>query len=887
MSGRRPQPGPLTRFLLARRVDPVAAKTFLAEAGELYEHRCERWGRGEADRWLRREYRRLAFRLATGSRVTGPPSVGNPDMSRSGISGIGSDVHQGLRGLKRSPLFTAAVVLTVGLGIGGTTLVFAIVQSVLIAPLPYEGAERMVLLRTIQGDNMWSTSMADINALRETPPDAFEEIAAYTNRTSRVAAGAETELLRTKWVTPNYFPMLGYDPVAGRLFSPADGEEGGGGAVLISESYGLRNFAGGEAVGRSLLVDGEPMTIVGLLSDDLGPIDEGLDIFPVLTIQRPGRKGPFFYPTIARLREGVDPSVARAQLSAVSARIYPEWEGSFPQPDAILGFVELKEILVGDVRRTLFIVLTAVGFLLLIASANASSLLVARGITRAREVAVRTALGASSGRVLRLLLVEAALIALAAAALGLAIVGFGLEMVRRLGVGHLPRVMDIGLDPTSVAFFLAVTTASWALFGCIAGVASARNRTAGIASTASRSTASPHMLLLRRLLVGSQFAITIPLLVSAGLLLQSLERLRNESFGFNPDGIVSMLVTLPGESYPDASDRRQFWNQLLPEIEAIPGVLSAGISSHSPPVPFDGGNNFVLEDQPVAQGEPQPVAPWITADAAFLRTLGLRVLDGRLYDGTPTDSIFSAVVDQSWAERYYPGQSATGRRFRSGGCTTDGCPWTEITGVVQDVKTAGLDDTRRLGTIYFDYTHDSYLSMRLHLRADGDPFAVVPAVRDAIRQSDVGVPVGEVQTPQELADESLAGRRYTSLLVTLMAAAALLLSIVGVYGVMAYYVRQHVRDIGIRIALGGGPANALKRVVARGMMVAVMGTVAGLLVTPMLTRPLTSLLYDVSPGDPVVLASVTVLTLVVALVATTLPGRRASMTDPAITLREE
>lgn len=883
-----PSPGPLTRFLLSRRVDPVEARAFLAEVAELHEHRCEQLGRAEADRWARREYRRLAVRLATGARVTGPPSVSNPDMSGYATSGLGSDVQQSLRGLRRSPLFTAAIVLTVGLGIGGTTLVFSIVHSVLIAPLPYDGAERLVLLRTIQGDQMWSTSMADLHALRETPPDAFEEIIAYTNRTSRVAAGTETELLRTRWVTPNYFPTLGHDPVAGRHFTEEEGLPGGAPAVLISRSYRGRNFGeGGSAIGRSLVIDGQPADIVGVLADDLGPLDEGVDVFPVLKVEVPNRKGPFFYLTVGRLREGVDPSVGRAQLAAVSERIYPLWESSFPQPDAILGFVDLREIMVGDVGRTLLIVLTAVGFLLLIASANAASLLVARGITRAREVAVRTALGASSARVLRLLLVEAGLIAIAAAAIGLAIAGLGLGTVQRLGVGHLPRVTDIGFEPASVLFFVVVAIASWALFGCIAGAATARNRTAGIASTTSRATASPHMLLLRRLLVGSQFAITIPLLVSAALLLQSLEKVRGESYGFDPEGLVSMLVTLPSESFPNAPDRLRFWDQLLPEIEAIPGVRSAGIADARPPLPIDGGNNFVLEDRPTRPGEAQATAPWITADAAFIETLGLRVVDGRLFDGLPTDSVFSALVDESWAARYYPDRPATGRRFRSGGCTVEGCPWTEIVGVVQDVKTSGLDDTRRLGTIYFDYAHDSYASMRLHIRADGDPLTIVPAAKNIIQQRDPSIPVGEVQTPHEIADDALAGRRYTSLLVTLMAGVALLLSIVGVYGVMAYYVRQHVRDIGIRIALGGGPAKALRHVVVRGMVVASIGTVVGLAITPFLTRPLTSLLYNVSPGDPLVLGTVTAVTLLVALAATTLPGRAASMTDPAITLREE
>jgi predicted permease len=889
MSGRpggSPDPGFVVGAILRRLLDESSWDRIRDELDELYEHRAADSGTKSADRWIRREYRRLALRVVAGERLSGRAAA-TTAQSTIGVADAIHDVRHSARGLLRTPVFALAIILTVGIGIGGATLVFSLVQTVLVAPLPYPGGERMVLLRTVEGENMWGTSMADVEAVFETPPDAFEAFGAYTRRTTRVAAGPEVELLQTKYVTPGYFEMMGVSVTAGRHIRADEGRPGAEPVVLITEGYRTRSFAeDAEVVGRALLIDGRPHTIVGVLPDGLGPLDRGTEVFPSLLVETPPRKGPFFFITVARLRPGAEPAVARAQLRAVSERIFPRWQDSFTQPNAVLGFVDLKEALVGDVRRTLRIVFSAVVLLLLIASANASSLLVARGVARTRELAVRAALGASRGRVIRLLLTEAAVIAVAAAGTALVLVSLGTEVVRRLGVGYLPRVEELGWSPTSMAFLALATLASWILFGAIAAVSTARGSVKGIASTHARATASPGVHALRRVLAGAQFAVTIPLLVGAGLLVKSLGNVQNESFGFDPEGVASMLVTLPQESFPTPAEVRDFWAGVLPQIEALPGVRSAGLADARPPEPIGGGNNFVLEDRPVAPDDPQPTAPWITADPGFFETLGLRLIEGRIYEDVPSDTMRHAVVDEAWAARFYPDGSPVGRRFRSGGCTVEGCPWTEVVGVVSDVKTAGLDDTRRQGTIYYDFQRDTYLSMQLHIRAERDVLAVIPSVRNAIRSASAGVPIADVRTVTDLASESLAGRRYSSTLIALLATIALALSVIGVYGTMAYYVRQHLREIGIRIALGGGPAGALSLVVRRGMALSGLGIVIGLAATPLLSRPLSALLYRVSPLDGSILALVTLGTLLVALCATVLPARQAARTDPAETLRE-
>lgn len=882
-----PAPGWMLSTLLRRRLDDRQRVQVLGELAELYEHRLEAQGEASARAWLRREHRRLTLALAFRSTLVGPAGTTVLGPHPNDWTGLTLDLRHGLRGLRRTPGFTAAMVVIVALGIGGTTLVWAVVHAVLVSPLPYPDADRMVLLRTIHGEDMWSTSMADLEAIYD-PPPAFEAIAGYSYRTARVAQPGGVDLIRSKWVTDNYFSVLGIEPVAGRTFSPSEGREGGANVVILTESFADRVLGSvSSAVGGSVSIDGAPHSVVGVVPDRLGPLDEGIDIFPVLRVATPNRKGPFFILTVGRLRDGVDPSVARAQLAAVSERIFPIWQDSFTLEDAVLGFVDLKEILVGDVARTLLTVLAAVGFLLLIACANAASLLIARGVTRAREVAVRSALGASGSRLLRLLLVESAILATCGALLGAAIASVGLYAVQSLGAGQLPRVDEISVSLPVVFFFVAVATASWAMFGLIAASSVLGGRSARVTTTESRTTASGATRLLRRGLVTLQFAVSIPLLVGAGLLVTSLDRLQNEGFGFDPENLVSMQVSLPSEGYPDDASVRAFWNAVLPDIVGLPGVRSAGIADARPPVQYPHENNFELDDRPSGPGTPVVMAPWITADEGFFDTYGIRLVEGRLFNDAATDTMRTAVVDEIWQQRYYPDSSPLGHRFRSGGCTIEGCPWIEIVGVVAGMKTSGLEDRRRLGTIYYDFERDSYAATNLHLRTAGAPLDVVPAVRRVIADRDPSIPLANVTTVDDLTAESTMGRRYTSLLVGTLATIALLLSVVGIYGSMSYFVRQHRREIGVRIALGAAPAGALKMVLGQGMRVAGLGTMLGVIAALSLTRYMDGLLYEVPARDPRVFLPVGLATLLIALAATAIPGRAAAGTDPAITLRDE
>ncbi len=889
MGGRGFRVGSVLRRWMVRRLGQAETEQLISDLGELFDARLEREGPGAADRWWRRERRRWIVRLATGSGLSrGPGGPLPPRESPTRVRDARTEVARSLRTLARSPLLALAIVCTVGLGIGGTTLVWATVHAVLIAPLPYPDAERLVLLRTVRGQDRWGTSMADLEAVYD-PPPAFEAVAGYSRGAVSVMLGGEAQLLESKWITDSYLPLIGATPILGRGFTPEEGRAGGADVVLLSQRVWERSFdADPEVIGRALNLDGVPHTVVGVLPRSLGPLDDA-DLYPALRVRTPGRKGPFFYPTIARLAPGVSEAEASAQLVDVSRRMFPIWRSSFPSEDAVLGFEPLKEAIVGDVGRTLYLVLAATGFLFLVAAANAAGLLVARGIGRRRELAVRVAVGASRGRILRLVLLESAILGAVSGLLGLGLAGSGLGLLQRLGADRLARVDEIAFTAPVALFFAVVTVASCMLLGVISSGAVLRFGGIGggtrLAGSSRRSTGSPGARRLRRVLVASQFAVAIPLLVSAGLLGRSLDRLRSENVGFDVDRIVSMQVALPEGSYPTDESIRRYWAEVLPDLDRIPGVAAVGVADARPPVVHSGENNFVLEGQPSGTDAPQTQSPWIMASHGFFDVLGSRLIDGRLY-GPTTDTMRHAVVDQAWADRYLPGGGAVGRRFRSGGCTIDGCPFTEIVGVVETVKTTGLDDMGR-GTIFYDFEREPYGGMFLHLRTQDAPLEVVAAAREVLRRRDPSVPVADIRTAAQVASDSMIGRRTTSLLVSLLAAVALLLSVVGIYGAMATFVRQSVRDTGIRLALGAAPSRALRGVVGDGLRVAVVGVLAGAVFASVSSRYLEGLLYDVTPSDPLVFSTVCGITLVVAVVATAIPGMRAATTDPAVTLRED
>jgi len=805
------------------------------------------------------------------------------------------DLRIGLRGLLRAPMMTMTIVATVGLGIGATTVIFSAVHAALLRPLPYADPERLVRIYTDAPPNKFPFSVADYLAL-QAQQTHFEQIAGYADRPRAFSDGTVAERVRGRVVSWTYFALLGVKPAVGRDFTELDGRPGSPPAVIVSYGFWQRRLGGRpDVIGKPLRLDGSDHALAGILPRMVGPLEQGQELFVAAQWATPPRKGPFFITVLGRLRNGSERSAAAGELVAINRRIFPLWQVSYQDQKASWALMDLRTHLVGDVRTVAGLALAAVGLVLLIACANASNLLIARVTSRRRELAVRTALGASRGRVIRHLLAESSLLATGAAAVGIALASAGIGLLRSVGADYFPRTQEITLDGPVLWLLAASTAAGGLLFGLVPAV----HGTGGpvdesLRSFGRSSTGSIAVRRLRRLLVAGQFAIATPLLVVAGLLLASLNELGRVDLGFDIRNLLSGTILLPAAQYPDAGRVAAFWDELQRRVEALPGVSGVTFADGRPPNEVNNFNNFDLEDSPTPPGQSQPVTPWVSVTPEYFRLLGLTLVQGRLFDehdGLGPD-VEVVVVDRAWAKRFFPNGGAIGRRFKEGGCTR--CPWTTVVGVVSEVKYAGLDKPDQ-GTVYSPMagrgarpSEQATSRFRyLVLRTAIDPLTVLPTVRQVVRELDPSLPFSSVATEEELVARSLQRPRSLSMLVGGFATVALLLSIVGVYGVMAHYVQQHSKDIGIRLALGGSPADVLRLVVGQGMKIVSSGVGVGLLTALILTRLMSSLLFGIGAADAFTFVAVTILLLAVALVACSVPARRAIAVQPAAVLRNE
>jgi putative ABC transport system permease protein len=666
--------------------------------------------------------------------------------------------------------------------------------------------------------------------------------------------------------------------------------------VVVSHRFWQERLGGRpDVVGQPVRLDGSDYAVAGVLPRAVGPLEQRQDLFVAAQWSTPPRKGPFFITVLGRLRDDAARAAAGSELRAINRRLFPLWKSSYQDEKASWAMADLKSFVVGEAGTTVALALAAVGLVWVIACVNAANLLVARVTSRRRELAVRSALGASRSRVVRYLLAESGLLAIGAGAVGVALAWAGVGLLRDLGAAYLPRTQEMALDGPVLWFLAAVTGASGLLFGLIPalhGTGGSMEET--LRSSGRSATGSVAVRRLRRALVGSQFAVATPLLIVAGLLLASLDGLRRVDLGFDTHNLLSGAILLPAAQYEEAGRVAAFWDELQRRVEALPGVSGVAFTDSRPPNDASNRNNFDLEDTPTPPGQSQPVTPWVSVTPEYFRLLGLTLLQGRLLDDRDgRDEAPVVVVDRTWARRFFHGEGAAiGKRFREGGCTT--CPWTTVVGVVSDVKYAGLDRPDQ-GTVYWPVAERGSHPVEtmtarfryLVLRTSADPALVLPAVRQVVRDLDPNLPFSSVATVDDLVTAELYQPRSLSLLVGGFAIVALILSIVGIYGVMAYYVQQHAKDISIRLALGGRPAAVLRLIVGQGMKVVAGGVVIGLFAALLLTRLLSSLLFGIGAADAFTFVAATVFLLAVALVACFMPARRATSLQPAAVLREE
>jgi predicted permease len=803
------------------------------------------------------------------------------------------DVRICLRGLARAPLVSLTIILTVGIGIGATTAIATAINAVLLRPLPYAKSDELVRIYTDSPPNKFRFSVADFQAL-EAQQTQFERVAGYTERSVAWSDGATAEKLRARSVSWRYFGLLGLTPALGRDFTEADGKPGAPRTALVSHRFFTERLGGSaDAVGRTVRFDGVPYAVVGVLPPRLGPLEHGVEAFTVAQWATPPRKGPFFIITLGRLKPGAARPAAE-ELRAINKRIFPLWQSTYADRRATWAMNDLKSEVVGPAKTPAGLALGAVALVWLIACANASNLLVARVVSRRRELAVRSALGATRERVLRHLLAESALLAVGAAVAGAVLAAVGIRLLRAFGENFTPRAAEIAMSGGSIALLVLLAAASALLFGLAPAVhgTGAAGPSEALQGSGRTATDGVRARRLRRLLVATQFAVATPLLVVAGLLLVSLQRLQRVDLGFDARNLLGGSIYLPEALYPDPGKVAAFWDELDRRVAALPGISGVAFADGRPPEEIDMFNNFDLEDFPTKPGESEPVTPWVQVSPGYFRLLGVPLFEGRTFDEREggNGSVEVAVVDRAWERRFFPGGSAVGKRLHEGGCRQ--CPWTEVVGVVGNVKYDGLNHPDQ-GSVYYPMpgratkpNADSMVRLQyLLVRTKTNAGDFAPAIRRVLHDLDPSLPISDLATQEELVARSVQGTRSLSLLVGGLALAALLLSVIGIYGVMAYFVEQHSREVGIRLALGGSRKSVLGLIVGQGIRVAGAGVAVGLLAAFGVTRLMASLLFEVGANNVPTFLAVGVLLTAAAFVACLIPAARAAAVAPASVLR--
>lgn len=800
------------------------------------------------------------------------------------------DVRFALRQLRSAPGFALAAVLTLALGIGGSAVIFGAVEAVLLRPLPYAEAGRLVVpaMELRDGTRYWGVAYGDYEDWRA--EGVFESVGAYRLSPVNVAGGDASRRVEGAQVSPDFLRVLRTGAVLGAGFGPGDFEAGAPLRVLISHRLWQGGFGGaGDVVGRSVLVAGRPAEIAGVLAAEHGYPDD-VDVWRPLqptpeTLADWRRRDNHIFFAIARLAPERTLEETQARLAALSAAVAAQEPAT--RGGVTTTAVPLESRIVGDaVSRTLWVLLAAVGLVLLIGCVNVANLLLARAAARERELGVRAALGASRARVVRQLVTESLVLATAGGAAGVVLAYAGVRLLVAGAPAGVPRIDQVSVSPAVLAFSLCVSLLCALLFGVVPALRSAQRAQAGaVVRGSARATGGVRARRAREALVAAQIALSLVLLAGAGVLVHSFLRLRATDPGFAPDRVLTFEIGLQGERYPDAAARSVTFEELQRRLEALAGVESAAVVSALPL----GGGGFYLGRAFLPEGRAEPPegeevrAMWNVASPGFFATIGVPLLSGR--DFTRADHADAPpvmIVNREFARVMFGAADPIGRRVRS---WRDEDVYREIVGVVGDVHYFGPDDELR-PLVYVPHAQDAWSSMVVVLRTNGAPSAVAPGVRGTLREVDAGLGITAMRTMNELLADSLARSRFTAFLVALFACTALVLTVVGLHGVLAYGVAARAREFGIRLAVGACRSDVLRMVLREASLVIAAGLAAGLLTAAVATRATQALLYGVSASDPATLAGVAVLLAAVALAVSLVAARRAASMEPARTLHE-
>jgi putative ABC transport system permease protein len=802
------------------------------------------------------------------------------------MSTLWQDLRYGARMLLKNPGFTLIVLLTLSLGIGANTAIFSVVNAVMLRQLPFVNADRLVRLNESNPERGWPTfSVSQPNFLDwRARNQTFEALAATISESFNLNAGGEVEVVPGASVTADFLPVLGITPALGRNFLPEEDRPGGNTRVaLVTHGFWQRRFGGNRAiVGKTLQINDNSFTIVGVLPETFnwGVRNE---LFTPLAPDPAGNRGNHNLQVIGRLKPGVTWEHALADLNTIARQLaqqYPESNKSW----SVTGQKFYEWIVPEQSRRALLVFAGAVIFVLLIACSNVANLLLARAAARQREMAIRMTLGAGRGRIIRQLLCEAFLLALVAGGLGLLVALWTVESLKTMNPATLPRLNELSIDGRVLAFSLWISLITGVLFGLFPALQASRPDLNETLKEGGRSGASGRQR-ARGALVIAEVALSVALLIGAGLLLRSFAKLQDVELGFKPENLLTMRISLPRNRYSGNQESWAFYKRLLQETKALPGVQDAALTSS---VPLSGlgntGGEVQIPGRTAAPDGSQPSAAWRVVSPGYLRMLGIP-LRGRDFDERDTaESQPVTIISEEMARRYWPGEDPLGKpvTLRSLGNKT--CT---IIGIAGNVRSSGPDTEPGPAAYVPTAVAARAIQSRLVVRTRAEPAAQASAVRGVLRSIDANVPVIDIQTVEQLLSDSLGSRRFNMFLLGSFAAVALLLASVGLFGVMSYLVSQRTHEIGIRLALGALPRDVLRLVIRRGMLLASIGAAVGLVAAFALARYLETLLFQIRPTDALVFTVAPLLLLGVALLACYVPARRAMRVDPMVALRHE
>ena len=811
------------------------------------------------------------------------------------------DIRYGVRSLLKQPGFTTVAVITLALGIGATTAIFSVVNTVLLRPLPYPDSHRlMVIWGNYRGLNIerLPAKAAEYDDYSK-QSQAFDTVAAYSNHSFNVSTGSEPERIRGAFVTANLFPMLEGRPTEGRVFTAAEQQVDRDRLAVLSYGFWQRHFGGDRGIiNRTVTLDDQTYTVIGVMPPDFQfphpsfPWGEPAEVWVPLTYspeQVAKRQGPYYLNVLAHLAPGVSLERARSDMSALGQRFEREQRG-YRGPNGEDGgwrisVAPLQEEIIGGSRRALLVLFVAVGLLLLIACANVANLLLMRAAKRSRELAIRTALGASRWRIIRQLLAEGLLLTTLGAGLGLVFARWGVDLLTALGPAILPRANELSIDARVLIFTAVTATLISIAFGLVpARQASLLDLQRTLKS--GRHATSSHQGHWSNLLVVSEVAIAVLLLIGSGLMVKSLLHLQRTNPGIVTAQLTSVEIDLSASRYRDASQASGFYKQLVERVGSLPGVQAVTFSTLQPLSGAASSDPFAIEGLALDPAN-LTSAGWQVVGANYLRTLGVPLLKGR--DLTPQDiepgAPVVAVINEKMAARYWPNEDPLGRRITLGLPRPDN-PWITIVGVAKDVPHRALDSQPEP-----DWYLSRALSPQRHrylfVRSATSTASLASAIRKEVATIDRDQPVTSIKAMGEVISATTAPRQFNTVLLGVFAALALLFATLGIYSVISYSVVLRTQEIGIRVALGARRSAISTLVIRRGMKLALIGAALGLAGAFAITRLMSSLLFGISPADPLTFAAVSLVLLATALLACLIPARRATRVDPLVALRNE